>query len=261
MIVIDIDPTLLVFDPLVISWHGFFSAVGIIVGIWFAVRLARGTSITEDHILGMSMWGVPAGIIGARLFHVVDKLDYYSQDPAAIFAIQEGGLAIYGGIIGGVMAGALYARRAGIRLGLLTDVVAPALILGQAIGRIGDVINGEHRGLPADLPWAVTYTNPNTLGKRGVPVHPAIGYELLWDLLIFGILLLLRRRSPTSGVLFWTYAILYATGRFAVGFFRQDTPIAFGMGQAQVVALLIMMVVAVIMMIRALPVARPIEER
>ncbi|MBI4317821.1 MAG: prolipoprotein diacylglyceryl transferase [Chloroflexi bacterium] len=237
MIVINIDPILAMIGPFAVSWHGFFSAVGILIGLWVAAQLVRKAGIDKEHVYNTAIWAVPAGIVGARLFHVVDKFEYYAANPLAILAIQEGGLAIYGGLAGGILAGVLYARRHNLPLGRFADAIAPALILGQAIGRIGDVINGEHRSLPADLPWSVVYTHPNTAGERGLAVHPAVGYELVWDLAVFGVLLWLLGRLPRSGTLFWAYVALYAVGRFWTGFFREDTVVSFGLRQAQLIAI------------------------
>lgn len=236
MIDIDIDPILVMIGPFAVSWHGLFSAVGIMVGLWVAARLVRKVGIDSEYVYNTAIWAVPAGVVGARLFHVVDKFEYYAANPLAIIAIQEGGLAIYGGLVGGILAGVLYVHHKRIPLGQFADAVAPGLILGQAIGRIGDVINGEHRGLPADLPWSVVYTHPNTAGERGLAVHPAVGYEMVWDLAVFGILLWLQGRLPRAGMLFWLYVALYAVGRFWTGFFREDSPVLFGLGQAQLIA-------------------------
>jgi prolipoprotein diacylglyceryltransferase len=146
--------------------------------------------------------------------------------------------AIFGAIIGGMLGGFIYARLRRLPVGIMADAGGAGLILGQAIGRIGDVINGEHHGqrLPAGTPGAVTYTHPNTLGERGVPNHLAVGYELVFDLLVFGLLVGLWGRLPRPGMLFWLYLLLYSVGRFVISFFRQDTIAAFGLTQAQLVS-------------------------
>ena len=201
------------------------------------------------------MWGVIGAIIGARLFHVIDQWDFYAKDPISILKVNEGGLAIYGTIVGGPLAGALYAWRKKLNVGRLADVAAPPLILGMAIGRIGDIINGEHHGAHATgFPLAVVYTNPNTLGEKGVPVHLAVGYEMILDLVIFAGLVWLMRgivrtpegrwrfnwqpRYPRDGMLFWTYLCVYSLGRFFIQFYRQDTPFALGLSQAQLLSVL-----------------------
>jgi prolipoprotein diacylglyceryl transferase len=258
---INIDPTLFRWDgvPLQITWHGFFTAVGTLVGIWLAVRWATRAGFTEDDTFSVAMWGVIGGIVGARLFHVVDQWDFYARDPISILKVNEGGLAIFGMVVVGPLAGALYAWRKGLNVARLADVAAPPLILGMGIGRIGDIINGEHHGAHAQgFPLAVVYTNPNTLGEIGVPVHLAVGYELLLDLAIFVGLVWLARgivrtpagrwqfnwqpRLPRDGMLFWTYVGVYSLGRFFIQFYRQDTVFALGLSQAQLLSVLTAMV-------------------
>lgn len=205
------------------------------------------------------MWGVIGAIIGARLFHVVDQWGFYAKDPISILKVNEGGLAIYGAIVGGPVAGALYAWRKRLNVAGLADITAPPLILGMAIGRVGDIINGEHHGAHAQgFPLAVAYINPNTLGEPGIPVHLAVGYELVMDLIIFAGLVWLARgfvrqansrwtsnwqpRLPRDGMLFWTYLGVYSFGRFFIQFYRQDTPFAMGLSQAQLLSVLMAMV-------------------
>jgi phosphatidylglycerol---prolipoprotein diacylglyceryl transferase len=214
---------------------------------------------TEDDTFSVAMWGVIGAIIGARLFHVIDQWDFYSKDPVQIIKINEGGLAIYGTIVGGPLAGAIYAWRKHLNVARLADVAAPPLILGMAIGRIGDIINGEHHGAHAQgFPLAVVYTNPNTLGEIGIPVHLAVGYELVLDLVIFVFLVWLARgvirsargrlaynwdpRYPRDGMLFWTFIFLYSVCRFFIQFYRVDTPFALGLSQAQLLSVLSAMV-------------------
>ncbi len=133
-----------------------------------------------------------------------------------------------------MLTGFLYGLVTRQKVAALSDGGGLGLILGQAIGRIGDVINGEHHGVFFNAPWAVVYTNPNTLGEVGIPVHLAVGYELIWDLLVFGLLLLLKRRWVGLGVMFWLYVLLYSVGRFWISFYRVDTIVAFGLRQAQI---------------------------
>src|SRR5215207_1506339 len=202
---INIDPNLIVLGPFVLSWHGLFSAVGLGAGIWIAVRLLATSVVPEDEVMTTAFWGTLGALIGARLLHVVDQWEYYRQQPLQILLLNEGGIAIFGAIIGGMLGGFIYARLRRLPVGIMADAGGAGLILGQAIGRIGDVINGEHHGqrLPAGTPGAVTYTHPSTLGERGVPNHLAVGYELVFDLLVFGLLIGLWGRLPRPGMLFW----------------------------------------------------------
>jgi phosphatidylglycerol:prolipoprotein diacylglycerol transferase len=235
MIEINIDPILVQLGPLVITWHGFFTAVGVLSGIWLATRLGAERGFSEDDIMSVALWSVVGGILGARLMHVIDAWEYYVQDPVAILRVNEGGLAIWGSIIGGPIGGAIYARWRGFSIPRLLDLGGLGLILGMAVGRLGDVVNGEHHGADAAVPWSVRYTHPNTLGDLNVPVHLAVGYELILDVLIlaFCMWLLARRALPREGMVFWTMIALYSFGRFFVQFFRLDQPFLFGLSQAQ----------------------------
>lgn len=252
------NPTLVQLGPLLITWHGFFTAVATVVGIWLATRWSTRAGYTEDDTLSVAMWGVVGAIIGARLFHVVDQWDYYARDPIAIVKINEGGLAIFGAIVGGFITGGAYTWRKKLNVARLVDIASPCFLMGMIIGRLGDIVNGEHRGMPAPgFPLAVTYTNPATGGEVGVPVHLAVGYEMVLNLLVFGFLVWLARgvvrrsgkpqfnwepRYARDGMLFWIFLGLYSMVRFIVQFYRVDTIFALGLTQAQLLSILTAMV-------------------
>ncbi|MGH2351174.1 MAG: prolipoprotein diacylglyceryl transferase [Chloroflexota bacterium] len=248
---IPIDPVAVRIGPLVLTWHGIFTAVGILVGMYCAAWLAPVVGLVEDAVWSAAWWVIGGGIVGARLLFAAEHLEFFLAEPWRLVLINEGGISVFGAVLGGMAGGAFWARRSGVSPARLLDVAAPGFLLGQAIGRIGDVINGEHLGAHAPgLPWAVVYTHPDTLGEIGVPVHLAVGYELLWDLAA-GVLVvwLLRRRfvSPTGqgrrlppGVALWTAVFLYSLGRLWVGFFRLDLQVALGLGLAQLIGLCLM---------------------
>jgi len=241
VIVINLDPNIARIGPFLLTWHGVFSVLGIIAGIWLAVQWSKDKVPAAD-VQETGFWGVIGAIIGARLFHVIDQWDFYSQNLWAIPRLTEGGIALWGGIVGGVVGGYLYARVRGLDIPVLLDVGGAGLALGQAIGRIGDIINGEHHAIPADLPWAVRYVHPDTLGERGLDVHPAVAYELLWDLAIVGILWRMMPRWRGTTLMFWTYLILYSAGRFLISFLRKDAIVLVGLRQAQVASLVALLV-------------------
>jgi len=237
-IVIDIDPVIFHIGHFSVGWYGVSIAVAIVAAFSLGLREARRKGIPEDEIYSMGLWAVPAGLIGARLLHVIDKWSYYMANPLAALAIQDGGLAILGAILGGSIAGFGYARRRGLSLGRVADAAAPALILGQAIGRIGCTINGDAVGAPTDLPWGFVYINPGAMAPSlGQAYHPTQVYEMAWDLLVLGLLWWARGRIKVDGLLFLIYLSLYSAGKFTISFWRQEAPFLFGLQEAQVVAL------------------------
>jgi prolipoprotein diacylglyceryl transferase len=237
---IHIDPTMAELGPFTLAWHGFFTAIGIIAGVALAIRLAKAKGLDPSVGQEIALVGVPSAIVGARLFYVAEHWNRFSEDlPRILTGITEGGITLYGGLIGGVLGGLAYGVYRRVPVLRFLDVAAPGMILGQAIGRLGDLINGEHRGTPTDLPWAVRYTHPNTLGDPGVAVHPtAGGYELLGDLAILVILLLVVARvARQPGWVFAWYLLLYAGLRASLSPFRLDEAGAFGAAIPQLVGI------------------------
>lgn len=222
---INIDPTMFTFGPFTLTWHGLFTAVGIICGVSLAVWLCTKDGIPSEVAQEIALVGVPSAIVGARLFYVFEHWDIFSHDPAKIVTgITEGGITLYGGLLGGVLGGLIYALWHKWPIAITLDAAAPGMILGQGLGRIGDLINGEHHATGSNLPWAVRYTNPNTLGELGKSVHPtAGGYELIGDFIILGILLFVaRRRIRVPGWTFCLYIVIYAVMRYVLSFTRLD---------------------------------------
>ena len=243
MISIGIDPILFTLGPFSVSWHSLFIVVAIVVGVWLSARLVAKAGLSRDILYSLALWGVPGGIIGARLVHVIDYWDFYMANPGTIFAFWQGGLAIWGGILGGTLTVVIFARIRGVALGRYADLMGLGLILAQAIGRIGDIINGEHFSTVTNLPWGVVYTHPNSPAYGRPPTHPAVAYELLMDLFIFGILWKLRGRIQPSGSLFLFYLILYSVGRFFLSFLRLDSNTVFlSLNQPQWICLLVLVV-------------------
>ena len=253
MIRIGLNPILFQFGPFSLAWHGLFIAVGMVVAVWLSARLAAKAGLSVEIIYSLALWGIPGGIIGARLVHVIDYWDFYLAHPGSILALWGGGLAVWGGILGGAVTGVIYLWIKGIPSGVYADVIAPGLILAQAIGRIGDVINGEHISSATTLPWGVVYTHPGSPSYGLPPTHPAVAYELLMNLVIFGLLLKLRGRIQPGGSLFLLYLILYSTGRFFLNFLRMDSNTLFlSLAQPQWISLLVLVVAVPLFVFRKL---------
>lgn len=237
MIAITLSPTILHLGPFALTWHGLFAGVGIAAGIAISLWMARRMSFPEDPILNVAPWAILGGMLGARILHVGDNWEVYAQAPARILLLNEGGIGLLGGIVGGSVAGYVAARAMHLAAGPIADIAAPGLLFGQAIGRIGDIINGEHLSLTTDLPWGTMYLHPDSPGSR-FPVHSAVGYEMVWDFLVLGVLLVAWPLLRAPGMKFWLYLILYSLGRFVLSFLRLDPVRVAGLQISQVVALL-----------------------
>ena len=236
---INIDPVMFDMGPFTLTWHGLFTAIGIIAGVSLSVYLCKLDGIPSEIAQEIALVAVPCAIVGARLFFVFEHWDKFSDDiPGIIMNITEGGITLYGGLIGGVLGGLIYALFRRWPIAITLDAAAPGMLLGQAVGRIGDLINGEHWADQTDLPWAFRYTNPNTLGEIGKAVHPtAGGYELLGDLIILGLLVFVFRRFVrTPGWVFCIYVGLYGAMRFALSYTRTNEQEISGIPVPQLVA-------------------------
>jgi phosphatidylglycerol---prolipoprotein diacylglyceryl transferase len=238
------DPIIAQWGPFQLGWHGIFTALAVIVAVWLAGRLGERRSIPSDTIYGIAGWGVVGGVIGARLFHVADHLDYYMANPLLIPAVWEGGIAVYGAFIGGLIGGFIAAWRARLDPWPLLDIAAPAMLVGQAIGRFGCLSNGDAWGSDATgCPFciAIRYTNQNDLlpaDLKGVPTYAYPLYEIGAEVLLLALLWLFRRQlEKTPGLTFLVASIGYAIMRFGLTFYRQETIVAFGLQEAQVIAL------------------------
>ena len=235
MIEININPIAF----LNIRWYGIFLALAItVVVLWTIREVRRGAKLSYDTIFTAALVGIPSGIIFSRLLHVIDRWDYYSQNPAHI--IGGAGLTAYGAILGAALGIWIYSKVSKFQFGYLADVVAPGIILAQAVGRIGCTINGCCYGIVTSLPWGIVYTHPNSLAPLGVATHPATVYEIVWNLIVFGVLLKLRGRFKPDGSLFLIYLSLYSLWRLSTDFLRDGTPFLFGLHQAQVIAIVVL---------------------
>jgi prolipoprotein diacylglyceryl transferase len=247
VIFIDLDPNIHL-GPITLAWHGIFTAVGIFFGVWLATKIVM-ERVSEADATSVATWGVVGGIIGARIFHVADcwtgctGIDGgYSAHPELIPQIWSGGIAVWGAAIGGVLGGLIVALRRGtIPIGFAADGAVPGIALGFAIGRIGDIINGEHHAIACEPPLGlcVGFTDPATLGQPG-PVHLVVAYDMAWNVLAVLWTLALRGRGLPSGLIFWLWLAWYAVGRFALGFLRVGDPnYAFGLREDQAIGVLV----------------------
>jgi phosphatidylglycerol:prolipoprotein diacylglycerol transferase len=245
-IVIDLDPNILRIGPLLITWHGVFAVLGIIaaarLGFWLLNKDIPDLEGTGDGLA----WMVVLGLIGARLLYVWENFRLFANGQLLrIFALTEGGISQWGGLFGAAVGVYVWSRRAHYSFWKVVDAGGAATMIGLAVGRIGDIINGEHHGTPTTLPWGVEYVNPATLGEPGRVVHPEVAYEMVLCLVILGALLPFHQRMKAKlpdGVVGLIYLILYAAGRFFLSFLRTDPGVFLGLRQAQIASLLMVAV-------------------
>jgi phosphatidylglycerol:prolipoprotein diacylglycerol transferase len=238
---IGLDPTFAHLGPLAIGWHGVFTAVALGTAIWLGMRGARRAGFAEDDVGSVVFWAVIGGFVGARLFYYFDHVGQFRERPQDILAIWQGGIAVYGAFIGGVLAGWVRAWQLWLDAWRLLDVAAPAMLVGQAIGRIGCLLNGDAWGEPTGGEWGVVYTHPDALLPAdliGVPTHPYPLYEIGWDLLVLAGILIVVPRGSKPGTRFLVAVLGYALGRFILTTVRQEPVLVLGLQEAQVVALI-----------------------
>ncbi len=236
-----------------IATHGVGIAVAFLVGIWLSVRLAKRQGFDPEIVLDFMIYAIIGGVLGARLWYVILNIGYYASNPVKILAVWEGGLAIQGGILGGIAIGIWFAKKRNISLWQFADILAPGLILGMAIGRIGDFLSGGEYGIVSER-FGFVYQKPGTdayMANGPVPLVPAVLYEALGDLLIMWFLLAVKKDKLPEGFKFLWMLILYSIVRFSLEFVRGDSIlIFFGLRSAQVTSVLTILVTAYIMMRR-----------
>jgi phosphatidylglycerol:prolipoprotein diacylglycerol transferase len=239
MITISIDPVAFTIGPIEVRWYGIMIALAILtVVMWTAWQVKKGASVSYDTVFTAALVGIPSGVVLSRLLHVIDAWEYYGQNLGEI--IGGGGLTAYGAVLGATLGIWVYSRFSRFQFGYFADVVAPGIILAQAVGRVGCTLNGCCYGSETFLPWSIVYTHPGSLCPLGVAVHPTQVYELIWNLLVFGVLFKLRGRLKPDGSLYLIYLSLYSAYRLGTDFLRDGTSFLFGLHQAQVIAIIVL---------------------
>ena len=257
---IPFDPNIFGGGFVPLSWHGFLSFVAVAVAIFLVARWARREQIEPDVVYNVAIWGIIGGVIGARVVHVADNWGVYSGNIGSMFQIWSGGIGLWGGILGGWLAGMAYAYFAKYPIGKLMDVTAPAMLIGQTIGRIGDVINGEHWARATDLPWGWYFTHVDSPARAvtgrypeigpETPVHPAVVYEMIWNMAVLGVLFMLRGKLKPAGSLWMVYLALYSIGRFGIQWLRLDPVKFWGLQEAHIIAILVLLVAVPFLVIK-----------
>jgi len=220
--------------------YGVFFAIALAVGIWWSAREGERHGFRRALVYDFAQWVALAGLVGARLYYViVSEPATYVARPWEILAVWHGGLSVHGGLIGGLAAALWFVRRRGLPFWPFADAVVPGLVLGQTVGQIACLLNGDTFGQPTTLPWAIVFTDPQAMAPLGVPLHPIQVYELLAYLLVFLVVQKVARSAVPPGTALMTYALLYGAGRFGLEFFRGDPPVIAGIIVAQAVSALL----------------------
>ena len=250
-----------------VYWYGVLMALGILIGVWLTLREGKRKKLTEDDILDMCLVIIPSGVVGARLYYVIFEWASYASNPIRALYIWEGGLAIYGAVIGGLIGMFIYSRVKKIRFLKLADCIAPGLVLAQAIGRWGNFFNQEAFGLPINngelmwFPFAVYIEGYHTFNGQPCsnPYHMAtFFYESVWCLIVFIILWSCRRKFKHDGDAILSYAALYGLERMFVERLRGDSlyiikpggSIAAGVRVSEMLSFILVVAIAAFFLIR-----------
>ncbi len=247
LIKIGLDPVLFTIGGLKVHWYGIMIAVGLYAGIQVALRDSPRRGISREALMNVALLAAVLGVAGGRLYYVVqNNPSFFLHHPIQIIAVWQGGMAFFGAIFGGALAMAISAWRWRLTFWSLLDVGAIGMTVGQAFGRIGNIVNGDIVGYRTNG-WGFEYTNPNTFGPLNTPVQPASLYELLIAVVLFLILWNLRLRVHPEGMLAMIYIVLYSISQFFIFFLRDNVVVFAGLKQAQVTALVVILLIIPIM--------------
>src|SRR5690625_4081234 len=243
--------------PISIYWYGVIIATGLFLGLYLATKEADRLGLKKDLIVDLIVFATPIAILFARIYYVIFEWEMYQGGPWwKLIAVWEGGIAIHGALIGAVLTAIVYARIKKVSFWQLADIIAPSLILGQAIGRWGNFMNQEAHGGPMS---EAAYENfhqylpdfiMNQMCIDGIMYYPTFLYESLWNILIFIILILLRKYNPLRGNIFLSYVILYSIGRFFIEGLRTDSLYFGPIRQAQLFSVTLIVIAIVVMIVR-----------
>jgi len=259
-----IDPVIFTIGKFSLRWYGVIVMIGVIVGSLIVEREIKRRGENGDRIWDALVWILPIGIIGARLWFVLNATlggnRYYVENPGSIIKIWEGGLHIYGGLLLGAIALIIYLRNNKLDVWLFFDAAGPALLIGQAIGRIANFINQELYGPPTTLPWGIKIEAVHRLSQfanlpESTRFHPTFAYEMLWNFTVAGFLIWLSHRYEKEfkpGTVFAGWLMLAGIGRVWIEYFRPDQPkiAALDISYTTVVAALIAVAGAILLMMR-----------
>ncbi|MFB9760343.1 prolipoprotein diacylglyceryl transferase [Ectobacillus funiculus] len=221
------NPIAFQFGPISVHWYGIIIGIGVILGLLLANKEGKRRGISSDSISDLIMLALPIAILTARIYYVIFEWSYYKNHPSEIIAIWHGGIAIHGGVIGAVLTAIWFCRKRNLSFWKLADILAPSLLLGQAIGRWGNFMNQEAHGGSTSRAFLESLHLPefiiNQMNIQGTYYQPTFLYESIWSFTGVAVLLLLRRGNLRRGEIFLTYLLWYSVGRFFVEGMRTDS--------------------------------------
>ena len=237
-----IDPIAFQLGPLAIRWYGILITTGIVLAFLVVQKEMVKRGMHPDFLTDLLIWAVPISIVSARIYYVIFSWDSYSDNPADVFKIWEGGIAIHGALIGAFLTTYIYTKRKGISFWKVVDIAVPGLLIGQIIGRWGNFINQEAHGGPVSETFLANTWIPdwimNQMTINGVTYHPTFLYESLWNFVGLIIILLLRRVRLKRGEMFFFYLTWYSIGRFYIEGMRTDSLYGGDLKAAQIVSII-----------------------
>jgi len=246
-------PIFLSLGPIQIRTYGVLVALGFLAAVFTGRWLGRQRGIPDAFMLDLGAVCIAAGLIGARFLYVLLNWPYFQEHPLHVFKIWEGGLVFYGGFILAALAAAWWTRRAKLPIGDVADVSAPAVALGQAIGRLGCLMAGCCYGKPTACAWAVTFQHSDALAPLGIALHPTQAYEAFGNLILgAGLIVWMLKWKPIRGTVFWAYLLGYGVLRYSVETFRGDDRgvVLAGLQPSQWIAVAAILIAATMLVIR-----------
>ena len=237
-----IDPIAFQLGPLAIRWYGILITTGIVLAFLVVQKEMVKRGMHPDFLTDLLIWAVPISIISARIYYVVFSWDSYKDNPADVFKIWEGGIAIHGALIGAFLTTYVFTKLRGVSFWKVVDIAVPGLLIGQIIGRWGNFINQEAHGGPVSEAFLNNTWIPdwimNQMTINGVTYHPTFLYESLWNFVGLIIILLLRRVRLKRGEMFFFYLTWYSIGRFYIEGMRTDSLYGGDLRAAQIVSII-----------------------
>ena len=250
-----LNPIAFSLGPIQVHWYGIIIGSGLALALYLAIREGNKRGLPKETFADLMIWAIPIAIISARIYYVIFEWGYYTHNVSEIPKIWHGGIAIHGAIIGSLITTYFFARSRKLSFWKITDIAAPSLILGQAIGRWGNFMNQEAHGGPVSRAFLENLHLPdfiiNQMYINGSYYHPTFLYESVWDFVGFILLILLRRVNLRRGEMFLTYLIWYSVGRFFIEGMRTDSlMLTQHLRMAQMISIVLVIAAAVILIVR-----------